>query len=85
MGGMLVLLAFLLCGVFTMDGLLRREAGIVRVWTGLCCGFILMMWLPALFAFFLNFTILAQCLGLGVAAALAVAAQLRARAKRESA
>ena len=71
MGGVLLLLGFLVCGVVVMDGLLPRRDRLIRLWLGLCAGLILMMWLPVLFAFFIRFTLAAQLLGLGVAVAIA--------------
>ncbi len=68
MVGYLLLAAYLACGVALMDGLQPRRPRLTRLWLGLCAGLMLMMWLPALFAFFLGFTPLANQLGLGVAA-----------------
>lgn len=73
MGGVLLLLGFLACGVVLMDGLLPGRDRLVRLWLGLCAGLILMMWLPTLFAFFIRFTRAAQLLGL-LAAALGAGA-----------
>ena len=70
MVGFLVLMAFLLCGVFMMDALVPGQPRLTRLWLGLCAGLILMMWLPTLFAFALRFDRPAQLLGL-VCAALA--------------
>lgn len=75
--GILLLCGFLLCGAAIADAAFARKCGLVRLWLGLCLGLLLMMWLPALFAFFLRFTRLANLLGLGCAAALAVAVRLR--------
>ena len=69
MGGVLLLGGFLVCGVVLMDGLLPGKDRLVRLWLGLCAGLLLMMWLPALTAFFIRFTLAAQLLGLTVAAA----------------
>ena len=79
MSGMLLLLAFLFCGLLTMDALLRRKPGVIRLWTGLVCGLILMMWLPTLYAFLIDFTKAAQLLGLGTAAVFAAACQCACR------
>ena len=70
MGGILLLLGFLFCGVVTMDALMPERTQLVRLWLGLCAGLMLMMWLPALCAFFLRFSLAAQLLGLATAAAL---------------
>ena len=69
MGGVLLLAGFLACGVALADGLLPGKDRLVRLWLGLCAGLALMMWLPALLAFFLRFTLAAQMLGLALAAA----------------
>ena len=71
MTGYLILAGFLLCGCVTMDALLGRRDGLVRLWLGLCAGLVMMMWLPALFAFALRFDRAAQLLGLAVAASIA--------------
>lgn len=68
MGGILLLMGFLACGVALMDGLMPSRDRLIRLWLGLCAGLILMMWLPALYAFFLRFTLAAQLLGLATAA-----------------
>ncbi len=79
MTGFVILLAFLICGVTIADALFRKKCALVRLWIGLCAGLVLMMWLPACFAFHLDFTRTANLLGLGVAALLAVTAQLLGR------
>ena len=79
MGGVLLLAGFMLSGAALMDALLPDRVRLTRLWLGLCAGLIEMMWLPALFAFALRFTLLAQLLGLGVAAAVAAGAQLMTR------
>ena len=71
MGGILLLCGFLICGVFIADFLFAKKSGLVRLWLGLCLGLMLMMWLPAGFAFLLDFTRTAQLLGLACAAAAA--------------
>ena len=68
MGGILLLCAFLACGLVIADNLFSNKSGLVRVWLGMCAGLALMMWLPALFAFFIDFTRTAQLLGLVCAA-----------------
>ncbi len=86
MVGYLLLAAYLACGVALMDGLLPARPRLTRLWLGLCAGLMLMMWLPALFAFFLGFTPLANQLGLGTAAlAAATASFLTRRAPRNPA
>ena len=71
MGGMLLLAGFEACGVATTMALALRREKLVQVWLGLALGLLYMMWAPALFAFFLRFTLAAQFCGLGLAAACA--------------
>ena len=68
MGGILFLCAFLVCGMVIANQLFCKKSGLIRLWLGLCTGLMLMMWLPVLFAFFLDFTRLANLLGLSAAA-----------------
>lgn len=81
MAGILILIAFLICGVAICDGAFYRHDRLIRLWLGLCAGLMLMMWLPALFAFFTRFTRAAQLLGLGAAALCAALAQGLTRGK----
>ena len=81
MGGVLLLLGFLLCGVAAAEGLFRQRCGLIRIWLGLCLGLAMMMWFPALFAFFLDFTIPAQFLGLVLGALCAAAGMFLGRRK----
>ena len=84
MGGILLLVGYLLCGIAMMDGLLARRDRLIRLWLGLCAGLALMMWLPALLAFAMRFTRAAQLVGLGAAAALAgLSALLTRKAPRQ--
>ena len=81
MGGILLLLGFEVCGYVLADGLFRRRDGIVRLWLGLTAGFLMMMWLPSLFAYALKFTAAAQYAALGLAAVLAALSRLFLREK----
>ena len=76
MGGIILLFAFLICGLLMMDGLLPRKNMLTLIWLGLCAGLGLMMWTPTLFAFFIDFTRTAQLLGLGISALLAIICQI---------
>ena len=83
MGGILILIMFEACGLVLMDALLAQKERLIRIWFGLCAGLVLMMWLPALFAFGMGFTKTAQLLGLALAAILSGGACLiRRRAPR---
>lgn len=63
-GGAVYLLAYLLCGCVMIRFLLPRLTVLTRVWLGLSLGLLLMMWLPALLAFFVDFTLLGHLLAL---------------------
>ena len=82
--GYLILAGFLASGCVVMDALLASRDRLVRLWLGLCTGLMLMMWLPALFAFALRFDRPAQLLGLASAAAIAGACALIGRRKPRS-
>ncbi|MBQ3303393.1 MAG: hypothetical protein IJH03_02490, partial [Clostridia bacterium] len=82
--GYLILAGFLASGCVVMDALLASRDRLVRLWLGLCAGLMLMMWLPALFAFALRFDRPAQLLGLASAAAIAGACALIGRRKPRS-
>ena len=60
------LLLYLACGVLMVRFLLPRHRPLNRLWLGLSLGLLLEMWLPALAAFLLSFTLLAH----GMAAAV---------------
>ena len=85
MGGILLLFGFLVCGIVTADALFRRRSGLVRVWLGLSGGLIMMMWLPVLYAFLLNFTKTAQLLGLATAGLIAFGCSRKMRRTPRSA
>ena len=54
------MLMFLIYGVMTAQFLLPRHRPLNRLWIGLSLGLLEEMWLPALCAFFLDFTVLAH-------------------------
>lgn len=56
----LYLACYLLCGVTIVRFLLPRHPVLNRIWLGLSLGLLLMMWLPALCAFALDFTMTAH-------------------------
>ena len=76
MMGILVLLVYLLAGVFITRCLLPRLSPVIRVYLGLALGMFLLMWLPALLAFLRPFDGLTQTLSLLPLAGLATAAYL---------
>lgn len=62
----LYLACFLLCGILTVRWLLPRHPVLNRLWLGASLGLLEMMWLPALCAFALRFTIAAHIAALGL-------------------
>ncbi len=69
MAGYWILFAFIICGMGISFSLFREKSAMIRIWIGCCAGLMMMMWLPAAWAFLLRFTRTAQLLGLGTAAA----------------
>ena len=72
---------YLACGVLMVRWLLPRHRPLNRVWLGLSFGLLLLMWLPALCAFVLDFTMAAHLCAL-IPLALATAGCYFARDKR---
>ncbi len=62
--GILYMALFLACGVLIIHWLLPRHPVLSRVWLGLSFGFLLLMWFPALLAFFADFSVKAHLLAL---------------------
>ena len=60
----LYLLVYLLAGGVIVRALLPQKGVVARVWLGCALGILLMMWLPALLAFFFTFSIRAHLLAL---------------------
>jgi len=61
---LLYLAVYLSAGILIARFMLPRVRVVARVWVGACLGILLMMWLPALFAFAVDFTIPAHLLAL---------------------
>ena len=61
---LLYLAAYLIAGVGIAYCLVPRVRVVARVWIGLTLGILLMMWLPALLAFFVDFSVLGHMLAL---------------------
>ena len=55
---------YLACGTVMVRWLLPQKSLLIRVWLGLCLGFLMLMWCPALGAFALGFTVQAHILAL---------------------
>ena len=53
-------LIFECCATAIIFFLLPKKSPVVKAWLGLCLGLALMMWLPALLAFFVDFTVAAH-------------------------
>ena len=70
----LYLLLFGYCGTLMIFCLFPQKSVVVRVWLGLCLGLILMMWLPALCAFVLKFSIAAHAAAMVILAGLTIGA-----------
>jgi len=64
------LAVFLVCGVMMVRWLLPRHSPLTRAWLGMSLGLLMMMWLPALCAFALDFTLTAHGVALIILAAL---------------
>ena len=56
--------AYIFCGLCIVRFLLPRQSLLTRVWLGASLGLLLMMWLPALLAFAVDFTVKAHLLAL---------------------
>ena len=61
---LLYLFVYLTAGVMIARCLLPRVRVVARMWIGLTLGILLMMWLPALFAFFVDFSVTGHLLAL---------------------
>ena len=59
-------LLFCYCGTLIMFCLFPKKGVIPKVWLGLSLGLVLMMWLPALFAFVMGFTTAAHLASMGI-------------------
>lgn len=57
MAAILYLMIFLACGVLMVRFLLPTQKKVYRLWLGLSLGLVLMMWLPALMAFLIGYTL----------------------------
>ncbi|MDR0898169.1 MAG: hypothetical protein LBN04_09980 [Oscillospiraceae bacterium] len=71
MPALLVLAAYLAVGLLSARAALADHSPLLRGWIGLCFGLLLLMWLPALAAFFVGFTLLGEGMALGALALIA--------------
>ncbi|MDL2317591.1 hypothetical protein LJC74_00665 [Eubacteriales bacterium OttesenSCG-928-A19] len=76
MFAVLVLAIYLFCGLVCARVALHDKSPLLRVWLGLSFGMLLFMWLPALAAFLVRFTIAAEMIALGVLLLLTAGAVL---------
>jgi hypothetical protein len=67
------LMVYLLCGVLCLQWLLPGQRPLYRLWLGLVFGLLLMMWLPALVAFLLSFSVIGHLVALAPLALLTFA------------
>ncbi|MGN0754586.1 MAG: hypothetical protein ACI4ME_09005 [Aristaeellaceae bacterium] len=70
----LYLAAYILGGLAIVRFLLPRRSVLTRVWLGLSCGLLLMMWLPAMMAFAVKFSVTGHLLALIPLAGITAAA-----------
>ena len=80
----LLLAVYILAGLAIVRFMLPGHRPLVRIWLGASLGLLLFMWLPALMAFFMRFTLAAQFASLAPLSALVFAAWLL-RDKRKKA
>lgn len=76
------LAAFIVSGIGVSRWLFSGERPLVRIWLGCVAALVLLLWLPALWAFLLDFTLLAQLLALVTACCLGCLGYLLARRKQ---
>lgn len=70
MAGVLYLAVFVLAGIYIVRLLLPGQQAVYRLWLGTSFGVFLLMWLPALVAFVLSFSVTGHLLALPALAAL---------------
>ena len=82
---LLYMLAFAACGVLIARPVFKKDDALHRLFFGLVFGLMMLIWLPTLYAFLVDFTLLAQLLALGTAVLLAGVASFVSlrRLKRE--
>lgn len=71
MGGILLLMGFLLCGCVATKRLFARQKTLTQLWLGMVFGLVMAMWLPSLWAFAFKFSTLAHWCALASAAFIA--------------
>ncbi len=76
MTGIFVFATYLYAGYVCARVVLWDKSPLIRVWVGLSFGVLLMMWLPALAAFAVRFTVTAEIIALGALTALTCGASV---------
>ncbi len=66
MFSVLYICAYLALGQLFSHSFFAKEKPLIRLWLGGCAALALLLWLPALFSFFLGFTLLSQLIALAV-------------------
>ncbi len=84
MAGIFVLVFYLLCGVICARAILWDKSPLVRAWTGAAFGMLCFMWLPALFAFALRFTLSAEYCALAAMMLLTLTSVFSARKRAKT-
>ena len=84
MAGIFVLVFYLLCGVIFARAILWDKSPLMRAWTGAAFGMLCFMWLPALFAFALRFTLSAEYCALAAMMLLTLASVFSARKRAKT-
>ena len=84
MAGIFVLVFYLLCGVICARAILWDKSPLVRARTGAAFGMLCFMWLPALFAFALRFTLSAEYCALAAMMLLTLASVFSARKRAKT-
>ena len=81
----LYILAFAGCGILTARPIFASDRPLKRILFGLTFGLVMLLWLPVLFAFILDFTLAAQILALAAAVVIAGVSTFFAVIKRKNA
>ena len=80
----LYILAFAGCGILTARPIFASDRPLKRILFGLTFGLVMLLWLPVLFAFILDFTLAAQILALAAAVLIAGVSTFFAVKKQKS-
>ena len=78
----LYILAFAGCGILTARPIFASDRPLKGILFGLTFGLVMLLWLPVLFAFILDFTLAAQILALAAAVFIAYQHSLPLKSKK---